>query len=216
MPRVGGQYFLPSPPMPLVPGSLATAEDMNLILQDIAGGITESLAVDGSTPITGPLNLNGQNITGAGTVSANNLTGSVVTAGNYVNSPNYAGGSMNLGSFIQSSGGRIISEGVNNNASVTVWNPAANYAAGMFVGAPTGLYFGGMDGQGNYVGPVYGQFNPNGDFVVPTTIYCGNIVANVGTVGGVAMAGGNLVTPGSVQCNYLQMGGDVNLNGHAL
>lgn len=81
MPRTGGTYYLPSPPMPLVPGTLAAAEDMNTIFSDIATALTNSVPTDGSAAITGNLNLNGYSITGATNISAGNVNASgTVTA----------------------------------------------------------------------------------------------------------------------------------------
>jgi hypothetical protein len=74
MPRNSGIYNLPSPPMPLVANTLATAEDLNVTLSDIAVALTGSIASDGTTPITGDLNMNTHNIGGVGTLNAAAVT----------------------------------------------------------------------------------------------------------------------------------------------
>lgn len=74
MPRTGGVYYLPSPPSPYVPGTLAAAEDINTTLNDLAVALTGSLPTDGSAAMTGALNANGHPITGVSTLQAGTLT----------------------------------------------------------------------------------------------------------------------------------------------
>jgi hypothetical protein len=106
MPRSGGVYALPSPPNPLVPNTLAKAEDLNTTLTDIATALTGSVPTDGSASLAGDLNANGHNISGVngltatgltatnvtstGTITGNaiNTTGSIAAAGNITSSAN--------------------------------------------------------------------------------------------------------------------------------
>jgi hypothetical protein len=59
--------------MPLVPNSLAMAEDVNTTLSDIAAALTGSLASDGTTSLTGTFNANGHDLAGVGNLGAINL-----------------------------------------------------------------------------------------------------------------------------------------------
>lgn len=74
--------------------------------------------------------------------------------GNYIESSNW----------ITSEGGRIISQRSGGNPSVSVWDRAQSYAAGMFLGDEAKLFFAAFDGGGNYGGGWLGYFNNNGDF----------------------------------------------------
>ena len=89
MPRNSGIYSLPSPPMPLVPNTLAAAEDINVTLSDIALALTGSVAADGSTPITGDINMNNHSIGGVNTLTTVDLH---ATGGAFLN---YLGQALN-------------------------------------------------------------------------------------------------------------------------
>ena len=69
-----GTYSLPSPPTPFVNGTTANAPDVNTVLNDIATAMTDSVAADGQTPMTGALNMNNQNITGANALTVKTIT----------------------------------------------------------------------------------------------------------------------------------------------
>lgn len=75
MPRNGsGNYSLPAPPTPFQNGTTANAPDMMTVLNDIASVLTDSVAADGQTPMTGALNMNNQSINGANAIAAKSLT----------------------------------------------------------------------------------------------------------------------------------------------
>lgn len=217
MARISGIYYLPSPPMPLVPGTLAAAEDLNVILQDIAAAITGSFAVDGSTHFTGPVNFNGQNVGGIGNLA---VTGSATVTGNigaagigatsFITAPTIGGTNVEVTGEVRTTGGRIISTG-SNNTSVCVLDPVQGFAAGMFLGASDGLDFGRMDGQGNYVGPLYMSFEASGACILPGSVY----VQSDATVAGTLTVSGqsNL---NAIGANSLWLAGDIALNGHTL
>lgn len=77
MPRNGtGTYTLASPPGPPQTGTITSAPDMTTLLQDIAAGLTGSLAADGQTKVTGNMDWGGKNITNGGTFAATILTAS--------------------------------------------------------------------------------------------------------------------------------------------
>jgi hypothetical protein len=71
-------------------------------------------------------------------------------------------GAFTATATIRSNNGRIIAY-ASGNPGFCCYN-SAGYAAGMFASGTTNLYFGGMDGNGNYVGPPYGWFDTNGNF----------------------------------------------------
>jgi hypothetical protein len=70
--------------------------------------------------------------------------------------------------------GRIVSYNAGNNPSFTVWDTNQGYAAGMFIGGGAALYFGTMDGAGNYAGTWFGYFDTGSNFHVSNNIYAGN------------------------------------------
>jgi hypothetical protein len=55
---------------PVVTGTTISSTWANSTLSDIANGLTQSVAADGQTPITGTLQMGGNNIDNAGTITA--------------------------------------------------------------------------------------------------------------------------------------------------
>lgn len=73
MPRNGsGTYSLPEPAF--VSGATISSSAMNSDLSDLASAMTASVAKDGQTAMTGPLNMGGQNITNVGALSTSSGT----------------------------------------------------------------------------------------------------------------------------------------------
>jgi hypothetical protein len=64
-----GTYTLPAG-NPVVTGTTISSTWGNTTLSDIAAALTGSVAADGQTPITGTLQMGGNNIANAGTVTA--------------------------------------------------------------------------------------------------------------------------------------------------
>ena len=64
-----GTYTLPAG-NPVVTGTTISSTWGNSTLSDIAAALTGSIAADGQTPITGALQMGGNNISNAGTVTA--------------------------------------------------------------------------------------------------------------------------------------------------
>jgi len=67
-----GVYNLPSG-NPVVTGTTITSSWANTTMQNIADGLTQSVASDGQTPMSGPLNMAINDINNVGTLTA--LTG---------------------------------------------------------------------------------------------------------------------------------------------
>lgn len=59
-----GDYNLPTPEYPAISGQLILAVDYNTILSDLASALSGVLVRDGQAPMTGPLAMGGQKITG--------------------------------------------------------------------------------------------------------------------------------------------------------
>jgi len=66
-----GNYNLPSPQFPAVPGTIITSQAYNAILQDIAAALSLSLTRDGQAPMIGDLKMGGQRISGLAPATAN-------------------------------------------------------------------------------------------------------------------------------------------------
>jgi len=64
-----GTYTLPAG-NPVVTGTTIASTWANNTMNDLAAAITGSIAADGQTPITGTLQMGGNNIANAGTVTA--------------------------------------------------------------------------------------------------------------------------------------------------
>lgn len=64
-----GTYSLPAG-NPVVTGTTIASTWANNTMNDLAAAITGSIAADGQTPITGTLQMGGNNISNAGTVTA--------------------------------------------------------------------------------------------------------------------------------------------------
>ena len=64
-----GTYSLPAG-NPVVTGTTISSTWANNTMNDLAAAITGSIAADGQTPITGALQMGGNNISNAGTVTA--------------------------------------------------------------------------------------------------------------------------------------------------
>jgi hypothetical protein len=64
-----GTYTLPAG-NPVVSGSIITTSWANTTLDNIASALTQSVASDGQTPMTGSLNMNSNSITGVTTLTA--------------------------------------------------------------------------------------------------------------------------------------------------
>ena len=67
-----GTYNLPAG-NPVVTGTTITSSWANTTMQNIADGLTQSVASDGQTPMSGPLNMATNDINNVGTLTA--LTG---------------------------------------------------------------------------------------------------------------------------------------------
>lgn len=69
-----GQYSPPASSWnPPIPGTLATSSDWAALLADIATALTQSVASDGQTTMTGPLNMGGQQIRNMGAPTGNGM-----------------------------------------------------------------------------------------------------------------------------------------------
>ena len=64
-----GTYSLPAG-NPVVTGTTISSTWANNTMNDLAAALTGSIAADGQTPITGTLQMGGNNISNAGTVTA--------------------------------------------------------------------------------------------------------------------------------------------------
>jgi len=64
-----GTYALPAG-NPVVTGTTIASSWANNTMNDLAAAMTGSVAADGQTPITGALQMGGNNISNAGTVTA--------------------------------------------------------------------------------------------------------------------------------------------------
>src|SRR5690625_3433416 len=101
MPRNGSGIFSfpPSSWNPPVNGANATAQDWANLLQDLANAITLSVASDGQTPMTGPLNMGGNRINNLGAPIGQNQAlrwqqlaeGSNITSASTITIPNEGG-----------------------------------------------------------------------------------------------------------------------------
>lgn len=82
---------------------------------------------------------------------------------------------------IRTTSGRIVSQGT-ANTSVCVYDPSQASAVGMFLGGGKTLYFGNMDGTGNYVGPYHGLFDTvAGNFAARGSLFANGGIVNVGS-----------------------------------
>jgi hypothetical protein len=70
MSRNGSGVFNLTSGNPVVTGTTISSTWANTTLSDIANGLTQSIAADGQTPITGTLQMSGNNIDNAGTITA--------------------------------------------------------------------------------------------------------------------------------------------------
>lgn len=78
MPRNGsGTYTLPE--AAFVDGTTINAAPVNSNYSDIASALTGSVASDGQTPMTGDLNMNGNDITNAAAITATGIVGAANT-----------------------------------------------------------------------------------------------------------------------------------------
>src|SRR5580765_949241 len=87
--------------------------------------------------------------------------------------------------------GRLLSRNAANNPSVTVWDTNQGYAAGMFLGGSATLYFGGMDGAGNFTS-TWARFTSDGNFWV-----------NGATTAGYLHSTGSLDVDGNMAANVV-------------
>lgn len=79
MPSIPSGYVLP-PEYYAVPGTTIRSNQHNTPLEDLAQGVNDSFARDGSRPATGNLPMNGRKITGLATGTANNDAATVAQA----------------------------------------------------------------------------------------------------------------------------------------
>lgn len=204
MPRTGGSYYLPSPPMPLVPNTLAAAEDVNTVFSDIGAALTNSLPTDGSAAMTGNLNMNGHALTGAsslattGSLSAGSLA---VTGTAQVNGAlsTYGGIYPNVGLY---NIGGISAFSIYNNGGASLINfRANNYIQ--------------CDGNLNYYTTgthiFTGNMQTNGSVTAAYLTSSGNINANSTFTGGAvsvsgAVSASNLTSSGWVTAQSNAMG----------
>jgi len=70
MSRNGSGTFSLTSGNPVVTGTTISSTWANTTLSDIANGLTQSISADGQTPITGALQMNGNDIQNAGTITA--------------------------------------------------------------------------------------------------------------------------------------------------
>jgi hypothetical protein len=94
-----GTYVLPTG-NPVVPNTAITVSWANGTLNDIANALTQSLAADGQTPVTGNLNMNSNNINNVATLNATteNVSTSNVTNLNVSGTATF-GGTVAGGTF---------------------------------------------------------------------------------------------------------------------
>ena len=81
-----GTYSLPAG-NPVVTGTVISTSWANNTMNDIASALTGSVAADGQTPMTGPLNLNSNKITN---LANGTLTGDAVNYGQF-STPTFSG-----------------------------------------------------------------------------------------------------------------------------
>lgn len=186
--------------MPLVPGELAAAEDMNTVFSDIATALTNSVPTDGSAAITGNLNMNGYSITGATNITAGNVTASgTVTApvfnattGMYVTAflSNVNGNGQNITNLSTLSANQLTSNG-NINAAGSV-SASGNLVAGNTV-------------QGAYLHST-GNVQADGTFTGGAVSVSGGITGSSFNTGG-PIYGGSMNISGSGSIANLLAGG---------
>ena len=70
MSRNGSGTFSLTSGNPVVTGTTISSTWANTTLSDIANGLTQSVSADGQTPITGALQMGGNDINNAGTITA--------------------------------------------------------------------------------------------------------------------------------------------------
>lgn len=172
--------------------------------------------------MTGPLNVNGQNLTGVANFSA-----ATIAATSSITSPTYNGTTVAVtgtitGNTIQSNNGRIISENSANNPSVNVWDTSQNFAAGMYLAASDTLAFGAADGTGNPTGGAWAAMY-SGGLSVPGTITAGALnvtgamqAANITANGSLAVGSGGANFYGPVGFNSQNVSGVNSLGVNAI
>ena len=84
-----GTYVLPTG-NPVVTGTTITSNWANTTFSDVATALTGSVAADGQTPMTGPLAMGNNKITGV----ADGTASSDVATVNQISNPNITGGSI--------------------------------------------------------------------------------------------------------------------------
>jgi hypothetical protein len=117
--------------MPFVAGTLAAAEDVNTVFQDIASALTGSVPVDGSAAFTGPVNFNNQPISGISALTATSGTFTNLTVSSVANIAALSGAlnanSQNITGIgnLTASSATITNESVTNLTVSSVANIAA-------------------------------------------------------------------------------------------
>jgi len=109
-----GVYTLPAG-NPVVSGTVIASSWANNTMNDLASAITDSVAADGQTPMTGPLNMNSNKVT-------NLATGTVNTdAINYAqfNTPTF-GGAVVCSSTLTVAGATVINNTLNATGDTTI------------------------------------------------------------------------------------------------
>lgn len=86
-----GNYQLPSPEFPYIPGTMITAEAMNVVLLDMAQALSRTLQKDGVTSPTATINWNLQKIASLGAGSAD---GDAVNFGQVFKNPTFTGAKL--------------------------------------------------------------------------------------------------------------------------
>lgn len=169
MPRdASGTYTLPT--APFQPLTLAKSADVNSALSDIAAALTDSQSRASPTPAQGDLDMNGHNITNAGTVTA---TGDISTSAGNITS-NHAVIGDHLFAFRTGSGyGGVIGS----------WDTSSGKGAGFQLNAnvtPALMEFGPADPGAGTLAVVSMTLSAAGDLSMAGTL---------ATAGSFALAG---------------------------
>lgn len=172
--------------MPLQPNTLAAAEDVNTVFSDIATALTNSLPTNGAAAMTGNLNMNGYNISGAGNIGTSTLTAaSQISAGSLVVS-----GAAQVNGALSTYGGIYPNVGLFNIGGISGFNIQNNGGASLI-----------QFRASNYI-----QFDGT-NFSYTTTgthVFAGWVQSN-GNV-----TGANLTTGGTVVGAFIHSTGAVN------
>ncbi len=121
------------PESPFVNGTTIDATPINSNYDDIANALTGSLASDGQTPMTGNLDMNGNDITNLAALSATNLS----VSGNLavIGTSAFTGNASFAGAVTLTGGGITVEKNSTFKASVSVGSNLSVAGTGTFGGA---------------------------------------------------------------------------------